>query len=1766
MGQLRLIEVLYFGLNMDQLIKQQQDQGESISKFITNTNKTGKANQTPGFFQARIQLLNKYWNTFSDNHRNIVKHPEAKEAAKYISDEYFDEIEVVYADTLGFLLDAVTPTQQAPGPDHEGLAEVHVPQQRHENVHIKLPPIAIPKFSGDYSTWTSFFDLFDALVVKNPTLSNVNKLHHLKASLSGEAELVLRKYAIEDRNFEPAWKHLQGRFDNKRLLVNSHFAKLLLQQKVSSSAAAIRHLHDVSSEAITSIQSLLDDNLQFSSLLIYILTQKLDKHTVQAWEESIQDDEEFPELDDFFTFLEGHCRTQDLVQSSTKSVDGHSNYNKGNIEYRRSLKALHTSNAPASCAFCQKPKHSVFKCYKFKALNPMERHKIAQTKNWCTRCLTSEHQTNGCTKTWLCPKCNGAHNVLLHQPNAEASSSNTASQNNNASNSAIMETISQPDATVHAYHVSSFYKSKTLLGTAQVLISSSCGQVLKFRALIDPGSDSCLISRNAVALLKLPLQKYNTHVKALGGTSVAKSNHVVSFVIHSIHDFNITMSIDAVIMPTLTNTRPPEILQSMNWAHLEQLPLADPNYYQADKIDLIVGADTYYDLFMNDIRKGPRGSPIAQQTCLGYVLIGQIWNQQTTSALQSYREIRTHFIESSKCDDQLRKFWELEELPDVRNPTKDEQFCEEHYQRTHYRKSNGRYVVELPFNTIDGKPPIFGNSKTQALSRLHQVERRLKNSSNLNIQYNEFMDEYLKLGHMHAAKNVHNLLSCYLPHHAIIKQEHSSTKLRVVFDASAKDSSGQSLNSSLHVGPTIQQDLLSILLRWRKHKFAIIADAEKMYRQIEVSPQHRSYQRILWRDINGGIIDYELATVTYGTACAPFLAIRTIHQLSIDEQLNFPVAAERTRNDMYVDDFISGCDTIEQAQNLQHDMVELFKKGGFNLRKWASNSSTILDNIPSKNREAGTCLEICRDDVIKTLGVFWNTVVDEYHFVVKLSDQPRHLSKRELLSDISKLFDPMGFLAPVVILAKILFQSLWLKGLDWDDPLPEDIVHEWLNLRSNLREIASIKIPRWIGTTSISDNIQFHGFCDASLKAYAAVIYCRTKNHDGQLHVHLLTSKTRVAPIKKISLPNLELCGATLLAKLMTKVRTAMDINAEIFTWTDSTIVLDWIRNNTHKQTFVANRISTILDHLKPAQWRHVRSKDNPADVASRGICPSQLQEHNLWWHGPLWLQQTQDEWPKIGIRTDDIVSECNTEILAATTLVDHDFSATIERFSSIDKLVRVIALCTLFARKCRPKSLPNNNTYPTATDYRNSLHLLIKCVQTSSYSQETRQLSASTPLANSKISSLNPFICAEGFIRVGGRLQNANISYDQKYPILLPHEHHLTKLLITKIHLDTLHGGIKLTLSTLRQNYWVPNARTAIRSIIHKCVKCHRYAIQVKQQLMSALPSPRVNQARVFAHSGVDYAGPFDLRLSKHRGRGTYKGYVAVFVCLATKAIHLELASDLTTKTFLAAFKRFTSRRGPCSDIYSDNGTNFVGANRELKSMFDESMSQLSTTASEMLAIKGTTWHFIPAHSPHFGGLWEAAVKAFKYHLKRIVDQSVLTYEEFYTLLTEIEASLNSRPLCQMSSDPNDTEAITPGHFLVGCALNSLPEPSIIDVHESRLHRWQLITKMHQDFWQSWSKDYLCELQQRPKKWQTERENLVVGDLVIMKDDRVPPSNWNLARIIETHPGSDGIVRVVTLKHKSGETKRAINKVCKLPIDDKKPESLPKSNASSLK
>ncbi|XP_036342367.1 uncharacterized protein LOC118751661 [Rhagoletis pomonella] len=419
---------------------------------------------------------------------------------------------------------------------------------------------------------------------------------------------------------------------------------------------------------------------------------------------------------------------------------------------------------------------------------------------------------------------------------------------------------------------------------------------------------------------------------------------------------------------------------------------------------------------------------------------------------------------------------------------------------------------------------------------------------------------------------------------------------------------------------------------------------------------------------------------------------------------------------------------------------------------------------------------------------------------------------------------------------------------------------------------------------------------------------------------------------------------------------------------------------------------------------------------------------------------------------------------------------------------------------------------------------------------------------SKSDLISLTPFLDDNKIIRVRGRLQHAKIPYREKHPIIIPKNHRFTQLLIDFAHQSTLHGGIQLTSAFLRKRFWIIHARKTIAAKIKKCIVCFRQRPQCSTQLMGDLPEPRVTtNVRPFSATGVDYTGAIELKASRYRGHTTYKGYIALFICLGTKAVHFEAVSGMSTYDFLCALQRFIGRRGLCHDMYSDCDTNFMGTDKVLKIQAQKFRESLQSDIVPFLASKGIQWHFNPPHSPNFGGLWEANVKALKHHLKRICNGTPLTFEELSTVLARIESCLNSRPLCGLTTDSDDLAVLTPGHFLIGDSLLAPPEPAVLDVSPTR--QYFKLPRQLQQFWKRWSSDWLSHLQSRPK-WCNQQPNLRVNDLVIVKDDRLPPNQWLLGRIVDTHTGSDDLVCVVTVRTKNGNYKRCVSKISRLPID----------------
>lgn len=469
--------------------------------------------------------------------------------------------------------------------------------------------------------------------------------------------------------------------------------------------------------------------------------------------------------------------------------------------------------------------------------------------------------------------------------------------------------------------------------------------------------------------------------------------------------------------------------------------------------------------------------------------------------------------------------------------------------------------------------------------------------------------------------------------------------------------------------------------------------------------------------------------------------------------------------------------------------------------------------------------------------------------------------------------------------------------------------------------------------------MQLHGFSDASEKAYGACVYLRTTDTQDKHHCVLICSKSRVALIKNQTLPRLELCAAILLAQLLKATTQSLRLSfSKTVLWSDSTIVLNWINSPPHiLPTFVANRVAEIQRITDSSAWQHVRTHDNPADFVSRGQSPQEFLNNQLWMQGPEWLQKDESCWPQLKFKINEKAEPncCNSQV--HLKISQSNFHVW-DRYNSFKKLQSIVAYCYRLISDARTSDAKARLYGKLSTAELNSARItIIKSVQSISFAKELTTLRNNNHVdKTSHLVCLNPFI-DKGILRVGGRLIRSNIPESQKHPIVLPKNHNVTRMIIRDEHVKRYHAGVNATLYGVREIYWPLDGRNTVRHILKQCIPCFRSKPRDFDYIMSNLPEKRVTFTRPFLNVGVDYCGPFFIKEHRHRNRTNLKTYVSIFVCLATKAVHLELASDLTTEGFLASLKRFFARRGLASSMPSDNGKNFVGASGEIKELFKQ-------------------------------------------------------------------------------------------------------------------------------------------------------------------------------------------------------------------------------------
>lgn len=1600
----------------------------------------------------------------------------------------------------------------------------------------RLPKFELPVFKGDPLSWQGFWDQFNTSIHENDEITDIDRFNYLKRYLGGQALETVSGLSLSKENYNHAIVTLRERFGNPQVLISSHMDRLINMNKVSNKndTLSLRKLYNGIENCTRNLSALKLDISAYGSLLIPILKNKLPVELNMTIARRFGSDIwTLERLMNFFndelTAIE-NCKTPNAVSSEKSYYDKRGN--NGN-DFTSSCLHGQFSNEEShskarSCLFCNARDHLASRCNS--VTNVVARKNILRKQGRCFVCLDTGHLMRNCQSKYSCKKCKKRHNISICDTNG-----NTPEvQHNNfvsSYNGVLMQT-----ASAECTDVSNFKTRKT-------------------RILFDSGSQRSYVSLDLCSKLSLQaLRKERVNIKTFGDDDW-KIRELEVFQMKIKHrNGNGFCLIEAYGVPKVCGPLTKQDIEftKKRYTHIECLGLADRNIAGKDlEVNVLIGLDFYHDFFTGNRETGLEG-PVALETRLGWVLSGRYESSPDDQHCFTTQHILRVDVEKEKDSlrEELRKFWEVEST------------CSKGFSviddfQNHILHDGSRYVTKLPFKPDHDRLP---DNYLASERRLRSNIKRL-NSNELYEEYREIINSYERDGIIEKVPinevNKESGEVHYLPHRAVVKEDRLTTKIRIVFDASCKVKGVPSLNDCLYSGPNLLCKIYDILFRFRLNKIAVVADIKQAFLNVGINKEHQDFLRFLWIE-NDDVVIYRFLRVVFGLTSSPFLLNGTIRQHLEKYRDRYPDVIERLSEDLYVDDTTTGWNSVEEGKKFFKVAMEVMDDAGLELRKWMSNNNE-LQQFFERGKE---CEKIISDDTTfakeqvngetkngrnKVLGLEWDRdydclVFDFTDFIARSkSIQP---TKRNILSLSASIYDPIGIISPITAQVKSLFQCLCVDKSGWDDVVTGELNERWIDLLQKIESLKVVRIPRFsFVDVNEASSAELHGFCDSSKTLYCAVIYVRVLTESG-VKVFFWTSKTKVSPLKVLTIPRLELLGCVLLSELIKDVNRSIGDRILIkrtVCWTDSTVALCWIEGKEKSwKPWVENRVVDVRKVVDRDKWFHIPGILNPADKPTRTVEDFVSLFSGVWFSGPSFLSdeaivyeskpQTLTTEAKEELKTS--TDETNVFTVTERKAIGLNEIVDVSRYATLSKLINIVAYILRFKKKLFAKirqadeDTDNNDKELTADERRRALDLLI---------QEEQQAMTNTTKFHKTKANLNAFEDEDGVWRLKGRFGESTMTEDEKQPILLQSVSWLTTLVVRNAHQDVLHFGVETTLAKIRERFWIIRGRNVVKNVLKKCVTCKRYQGRtMKPPGETNLPGFRVNHlSSAFSTTGLDYAGPLFVR---NKGLSS-KVYILLFTCASSRAIHLELTPDMKSPAFLRAFKRFSSRRGKPDEIINDNFKTFKSS--EVKSFMSRS---------------NVHQRFILPASPWWGGFYERLVRSVKTSLKKILKRALVTFEELQTILCEIESVINSRPLCYTSNDDINA-SITPNHLIFGRNLNvpsTTPfsdDINAIDCTKRIDHLKSLLSH----FWKRFNSTYLNELRQRhiyERKQRSMGAELKLNDVVLVKDDiPTPRSKWRIGKVEKLIIGKDGQVRGAKLKmaNESGKTTIAHRPVQKL-------------------
>ena len=1516
--------------------------------------------------------------------------------------------------------------------------------------HVKLPTLCITKFNGTPEQWLSFWKKFE-VEIDEANIAPVTKFAYLKELVEPKVREEIDGLPFSADGYEKAKTILKNEYGKESEIVHAYVRNIAALPSITGSQP--QKIHQFYKTLMYNVQSLDTlGKLQEVKGNVRSVIEKLKgiKADLVRGEGNWQDW-------DFLQLLEALRKWKDI-----NPIESNEKINEKPPQYR--ARNFQTQEHAQGCVYCDETTHKTINCDK--VITVADRKKQLSMKRLCFNCTGSRHRAADCRSRSSCQKCQRKHHTSICDQNGQK-----------------LMTVTT-DGTKLVCH--------------PVVVINVNG--IKCRALLDTGAGSSYASSALIDLLQIePRRTEIRRIEMIIG-SVTKKTQIYGLQISNMKgDFILEAEVTKIDRSELLSLANPKYKETIaRYPHLKGVKMEDNDEKPMLPVHIVLGTNEYARIKTASIpRVGKPGEPVAEETRFGWTVMSPGDEVDMSKVFQTQTSVSDY---EGLC--------RLDVLGLEDSPTGDQHIVYEEFREQLKRSPDGWYETGLPWK---GNHPPLPDNKYGSLRRLTNLVRKLEKTKMLE-SYNDVIQDQLKSGVVERVVHAATKQEFYIPHKPVVRDTAETTKLRIVYDASAKaHEKAPSLNDCLEIGPPLQNQLWKVLVRGRFYAVAIAGDLKKAFLQVRIKEEDRDALRFHWlEDLKSKRVEtLRFTRALFGLGPSPFLLGGVIQQHLGSHREMDPTSVAEIEKGLYVDDLISGGQTVEEAIKIKNSATELFAKAKFELHKWHSNDETLESTQVVSGGDAAPTyakmqLGVPEGGESRLLGLTWSKEGDTIgvNFPTEIA-QP---TKRGILGKVAKIYDPLGLVSPLTLVGKMMYRDACEARVAWDADLPNDLTNKWTKWERRLP--SRVTAPRsLIKFREPIQKIDLHAFGDASGKGVAAAVYAVVTQPSG-VNQGLVAAKSRLVK-QGLTIPRLELVSGHMAANLVQNVREALDgfPLSRVYCWLDSSVALHWIRGSGEYKQFVHNRVLKIQekDYI---HWRHVGTLDNPADLGSRGSDVSETREQ--WWRGPDWLSHPQN-WPT------DIVTNDNQETLAETKPVKQLFKVAItEEEDELDKLLGKWSLWKGLRISGWMSRFVHNASNPKETRNEGPLTTAEIEAQTILWEKRIQERSRETSKFEEDREKLNLQPNEEGILQCRGRIQG-------DYPVYLPDSSLYAEKKAQQAHESTLHGGVGLTMAKIRETHWIPRLRRLVRRVIKRCHGCKRYqATALASPPPGKLPKDRTEGTSPFQVVGVDYAGPIKFRKS---GKQEGKAYIVLYACSLTRALHLELTKTMETGEFLATFKRLIARKGRPEKVYSDNGKTFVAAAKWLNQVMNDERF------NDFLAKMSIKWQFNLSRAPWWGGQFERMVGLVKRALYKSIGNGYLTWTELQDVLLDVEVALNNRPLSYVEDDIQ-LPLLTPNALQFG-RPNLLPEREDRHINESDLRkRAKYLRRCKDVLWGRWSSEYLKGLRERHNlQHNTKQLALDTGDVVVIKADERNRGKWKLGIVEKLVPGTDGVVRAVRLR-----------------------------------